>query len=47
VASIRVHAALGFTQIGVLKSVGNKFSRWLDVVLMQRALGPGDGAPGA
>jgi phosphinothricin acetyltransferase len=46
-ASIRVHAALGFTHIGVLKSVGNKFSRWLDVVLMQRALGPGDGAPAA
>jgi phosphinothricin acetyltransferase len=46
-ASIRVHAALGFTQIGVLKSVGNKFSRWLDVVLMQRALGSGDGAPAA
>ena len=46
-ASIRVHAALGFTHIGMLKSVGNKFSRWLDVVLMQRALGPGDGAPAA
>jgi len=44
-ASIRVHAALGFAHIGVLKSVGNKFSRWLDVVLMQRALGAGDGAP--
>jgi phosphinothricin acetyltransferase len=46
-ASIRVHAALGFAHIGVLKSVGNKFSRWLDVVLMQRALGPGDGVPAA
>jgi L-amino acid N-acyltransferase YncA len=45
-ASVRVHAALGFQHIGVLKSVGNKFSRWLDVVLMQRALGPGDSAPG-
>ena len=44
-ASIGVHAALGFRRIGVLGSVGNKFSRWLDVVLMQRALGPGDGAP--
>jgi phosphinothricin acetyltransferase len=42
-ASIRLHAALGFEHIGVLKSVGNKFERWLDVVLMQRALGPGDG----
>ena len=45
-ASIRLHAALGFRQVGVLSSVGNKFARWLDVVLMQRALGPGDGAPG-
>jgi phosphinothricin acetyltransferase len=44
-ASIRVHAALGFRQVGVLDSVGNKFERWLDVVLMQRALGPGSGAP--
>jgi phosphinothricin acetyltransferase len=44
VASIRVHAALGFRQIGVLDSVGRKFERWLDVVLMQRALGPGGGA---
>ena len=44
-ASIGVHAALGFRHVGVLGSVGNKFSRWLDVVLMQRALGPGDGAP--
>ena len=45
-ASIRVHAALGFRQVGVLSSVGNEFARWLDVILMQRALGPGDGAPG-
>ena len=44
-ASIRLHASLGFRQLGVLASVGNKFSRWLDVVLMQRALGPGDGTP--
>jgi L-amino acid N-acyltransferase YncA len=44
-ASIRVHAALGFRHVGVLASAGNKFARWLDVVLMQRALGPGDGAP--
>jgi L-amino acid N-acyltransferase YncA len=45
VASIGLHAALGFRHVGVLASVGNKFSRWLDVVLMQRALGAGDGAP--
>lgn len=43
--SIGVHAALGFAHTGVLKSSGWKFGRWLDVVLMQRALGPGDTAP--
>ena len=39
--SIGVHAALGFAHSGVLKASGWKFDRWLDVVLMQRALGPG------
>ena len=37
-ASIRLHAALGFTDIGVLRKIGFKNGRWLDVVLMQRAL---------
>ncbi len=45
--SIRLHAALGFDHVGILSSVGNKFGRWLDVVLMQRSLGPGDRAPAA
>jgi L-amino acid N-acyltransferase YncA len=40
-ASIRLHEALGFTHVGVLASVGFKFGRWIDSVLMQRALGPG------
>jgi L-amino acid N-acyltransferase YncA len=39
--SIRLHAALGFTQVGVLPAVGFKFGRWVDIVLMQRALGRG------
>jgi L-amino acid N-acyltransferase YncA len=39
--SIRLHAALGFTRIGVLHAVGFKFGSWVDIVLMQRALGPG------
>lgn len=43
--SIRLHQALGFARIGVLRSVGFKHGRWVDSVLMQRALGPGDGAP--
>jgi len=39
--SIGVHRALGFEHTGVLKASGWKFGRWLDVVLMQRALGTG------
>ena len=45
--SIGVHAALGFEHTGVLKAAGWKFDRWLDVVLMQRALGSGDSLPAA
>lgn len=44
-ASIRLHAAAGFGSAGTLASVGYKFGRWLDVVIMQRALGVGDAAP--
>jgi L-amino acid N-acyltransferase YncA len=40
-ASIGVHRALGFERCGLLRAVGWKFGRWLDVVLMQRALGAG------
>ena len=45
--SIGVHAALGFEHTGVLKASGWKFDRWLDVVLMQRALGVGASQPAA
>jgi L-amino acid N-acyltransferase len=37
-ASIKLHLACGFEQIGVEKEVGRKFGKWLDVVLMQRML---------
>jgi len=43
-ASIGVHRALGFEQTGLVRSAGWKFDRWLDVVVMQRALGQGDRA---
>ncbi len=43
-ASIGVHAACGFLRVGTLRSVGFKFGRWVDSVIMQRPLGPGDGA---
>jgi L-amino acid N-acyltransferase YncA len=44
-ASIGVHAAAGFVHVGVLRAAGRKFGRWIDVVLMQRALGDGAQAP--
>ena len=37
-ASIALHRACGFTEIGVEREVGRKFGRWLDVVLMQKML---------
>lgn len=43
-ASIGAHHACGFAYVGVLTSVGRKFDRWVDVVIMQRALGEGDSA---
>ncbi len=41
-ASIGLHRSLGFEPAGVLKSVGFKFGRWVDCVLMQRPLNAGD-----
>src|SRR5665647_456642 len=41
-SSIGVHRCTGFSPVGVLKSCGWKFDRWLDVVLMDKALGLGD-----
>lgn len=41
-ASIRLHERLGFRTCGVIPSVGFKFGRWVDSVLMERPLGPGD-----
>jgi len=34
-----LHERLGFHMVGTLRSVGFKFGRWLDTVLMQRELG--------
>jgi phosphinothricin acetyltransferase len=44
-ASIRLHARLGFLRVGTLRSAGWKLGRWVDSVLMQRPLGPGDMTP--
>ena len=40
-ASIGLHKAAGFRHVGILRDVGFKHGRWLDSVLMQRALGAG------
>ncbi|MDP3230112.1 MAG: N-acetyltransferase family protein [Acidovorax sp.] len=42
VGSIGVHRALGFTEVGVMRSVGWKFGAWRDIVLMEKTLGAGD-----
>lgn len=42
-ASIGLHASLGFLRVGILRSTGYKFGRWVDSMLMQRPLGSGDG----
>ena len=39
--SIGVHTKCGFQMIGTHRNVGLKFGRWLDTVMMQRALGEG------
>lgn len=40
-ASVALHSRTGFQMIGTHPNVGFKFGRWLDTVMMQRALGPG------
>ncbi len=38
-ASIRLHESLGFQRAGVVREVGRKFDRWLDLVILQLELG--------
>ena len=44
-SSIELHRAAGFRFVGNIENVGYKFERWLDSVIMQRALGPGASTP--
>lgn len=44
-ASIALHAKAGFVEAARYKSVGRKHGKWIDVIHMQRALGPGDTEP--
>lgn len=41
-ASIRLHLRFGFERAGLLPAVGWKHSKWVDSVLMSRALGDGN-----
>ena len=36
--SIQMHKKFGFKKVGQLPRVGNKFNRWLGVILMQKSL---------
>ncbi len=47
VPSQHLHETFGFERSGLLKAVGFKYGRWTDIILMQRALGPGDTEPPA
>ncbi len=39
-ASVALHRAFGFADVGRLTAVGRKHGRWIDTVLMQRGLTP-------
>ena len=45
--SIGLHERAGFARAGLLPAVGWKHGRWVDSVLMTRALGPGAATPPA
>ena len=44
-ASLGLHEAFGFRQVGYLPSIGYKFGHWTDTVMVQRSLGPGGAEP--
>ena len=39
--SVGLHRATGFDHVGTIGACGFKFNRWLDIVLMEKALGAG------
>ena len=39
VASLRLHEACGFRQVGFLRAVAFRFGEWTDTVIVQRAIG--------
>ena len=45
IPSIKLHERAGFEMVGIIPGCGFKGGSWLDQVLMQRALGPGNTKP--
>jgi phosphinothricin acetyltransferase len=43
VASVRLHKAAGFAEVGTLKDVGFR-RRWFSTIIMQRSIGPRSGS---
>lgn len=40
-ASVALHEKCGFERVGVLKEIGHKFGRWLDLILMEKLVKDG------
>jgi phosphinothricin acetyltransferase len=40
IASLRLHEACGFRQVGYLRAVAFRFGEWTDTVMVQRPIGP-------
>ncbi len=38
-ASLALHAACGFEEVGVMREVGRKFDAWIDVLWLEKRLG--------
>ena len=38
-ASLGLHRACGFEEVGTMRQVGRKFDRWIDVVWLQKVVG--------
>lgn len=37
--SVALHRAFGFEEAGIMRSIGNKFGRWLDILSMTKQIG--------
>jgi L-amino acid N-acyltransferase YncA len=44
-ASVGLHRAMGFEEIGIFRRVGWKHGRWHDIAFAQRAIGSEEGGP--